>query len=560
MSRRSPHRNQIVIIPELVKQRVENKPHAARFFFYIANILYIPFYQTKFQGTPPFHRPTLVALILYGLYKGNFSADKIIDMAEDSIGATWILKGMSLPSAKTIGRVINNVLENIDLIFNQVIKLCEAFELIGKERFFIDGTKTKANASKHKAMSFGYLCDKIDKSETEIEDLMKTIIDCVTPQKDMDDKELKKLIYEESKEIYAQAKSIHRKQLQQNQKLIFGSKKSVQSDNYNHETVSENQLQIMNLIESNQDKEVLEEMESIGHQASRLETMTEAKDKLEDIYKKETDKDKVPEDKQINFTDPESQIMVTKHNGVQQCYNNFGVVDDKANIIVGTYTTNDPNDKKSLIPTIEDTIENIGTIKGITVGADAGFFSADNINYGKEKEINLYTSIPEAKSAYAKDKFEYDKENDIYICPEDQKLYPPKNPREGSKTRRYKTDNCLHCEAQSDCTRAKDGIRKIIRDLKNDPIREQATEKAKTEKGIEILTQRKSVPEPVWGNMQKQDGLIQLHYRGLDKADKEFKLRAVMHNLRKLLKVFINNPEARKEIENMGTYHSQALG
>ena len=149
------------MVSELVRQRVENKPHAARFFLYIANILYLPFYQTKIQGTIPYDRPTLVALILYGLYKGNFSADKIIDMAEDSIGATWILGGMSLPSAKTIDRVTKNLLKNIDLIFYQVIKLCDSFDLIGKERFFIDGTKTKANASKHKAMSYKYLNDKI---------------------------------------------------------------------------------------------------------------------------------------------------------------------------------------------------------------------------------------------------------------------------------------------------------------------------------------------------------------------------------------------------------------
>ena len=195
MSWRSPHRNQIALLPELVKQRVENKPHAARFFLYIANILYIPFYQTEIQGTPPYDRPTLVALILYGLYKGNFSADKIIDMSEDSIGATWILGNMSLPSAKTFRRVINDLLEHIDLIFYQVIKLCDAFDLIGKERLFIDGTKTKANASKHKAMSYKYLCDKIDKTETKIEDLMKKIITCVTDQKDMNDEELIELIY-----------------------------------------------------------------------------------------------------------------------------------------------------------------------------------------------------------------------------------------------------------------------------------------------------------------------------------------------------------------------------
>jgi transposase len=67
---------------------------------------------------------------------------------------------MSLPSAKTLSRIIDDILDNIELLFEQVICLCHAFGLIGQERMYIDGTKTKANASKHKAMSYEYLCKK----------------------------------------------------------------------------------------------------------------------------------------------------------------------------------------------------------------------------------------------------------------------------------------------------------------------------------------------------------------------------------------------------------------
>ncbi|TDO93891.1 transposase [Halanaerobium saccharolyticum] len=160
MSRRSPSRNQISLIPELVKNRIENKPHAARFFFYIASVLYLPFYETEYQGTPPYDRPTLVALILYSLYKGQFTPEEMIEFAKENLGAIWILGKMSLPSAKTLSRVIADILDNIELIFEQVICLCHTFNLIGQERMYIDGTKTKANASKHKAMSYEYMCKK----------------------------------------------------------------------------------------------------------------------------------------------------------------------------------------------------------------------------------------------------------------------------------------------------------------------------------------------------------------------------------------------------------------
>lgn len=551
----------MVLYPTLVRDRVEGKPHAARFFLYIANSLYIPFYKSNHEGTPPYDRPTLVALILYGLYKGNFSSDKIIDMAKDSIGATWILDGMTIPSYKTIDRVIKDILNNIDTIFLQVIQLCQAFNLIDDQRAFIDGTKTKANASKHKAMSYGYLCDKIDKTENEIENLMKEIIDCFNSYKDLSNEEFEELIYSQSIKIHEQAKSIHREQLKQRQRAIFSGKEPIPKTNeLKTTTVNESQLKFFDFVGQDEVEKVKETMETIGFQASRLETMQQGKNNLEEKYKKENGNKDISDSKQINFTDPESQIMVTKHNGIQQCYNNFAFVDDKANIILGTYTTNEPNDKNALVPTVENAIKNYGSIKGMEVGADSGFYSAENIKYGNKKDIDLYISIPEAESSYAKDKFEYDQQKDVYICPEGQKLQPPEKPREGSKTRMYHTKQCLNCEAQNDCTRAKDGIRKIIRNLTDDPIREKAEVKASTDKGIEILKQRKSVAEPIWGNMQRQDGLIQLHYRGLDKASREFKLRCVMHNLRKLLKVFKNNPKAQNEIENMGLYPSQAVG
>ena len=336
MSRR-PHRNNIVLFPELVRNRVENKPHAARFFLYIANILFFPFYKTKNEGTTPYHRPTLVALIFYGFFKGHISADDIIDMAEDSIGATWILGGMSIPSYKTIDRVIDNILDNIDLIFMQIIQLCQAFNLIGGERTFIDGTKTKANASKHKAMSYEYLNKKIDNTEDKIKDFFQEIMEYIDVHKDLNDKELYDLVVNESKEIHKKTQAIHRKKLKQRQKSIFSGQQPTEIKNSKFDSVPEGQLQIFEFIDSDETEEIKETMDTIGYQASRLETMKEGKENLEKKYKKENEDQEIPEDKQINFTDPESSIMVTKHNGIQQCYNNFGLVDDKAHIIVGTY-------------------------------------------------------------------------------------------------------------------------------------------------------------------------------------------------------------------------------
>jgi len=68
--------------------------------------------------------------------------------------------------------------------------------------------------------------------------------------------------------------------------------------------------------------------------------------------------------------------------------------------------------------------------------------------------------------------------------------------------------------------------------------------------GREILRQRKSVPEPVWGNMKVQDGFNQMHYRGIEKASLEFKLHCLMQNIRKLLKVYFNSRSYQEVIHS----------
>ncbi|QKY69946.1 transposase [Lentibacillus sp. CBA3610] len=71
---------------------------------------------------------------------------------------------------------------------------------------------------------------------------------------------------------------------------------------------------------------------------------------------------------------------------------------------------------------------------------------------------------------------------------------------------------------------------------------------ADSEKGKEILKQRKSVPEPVWGNIQVQDEWKQMHGRGMDNASREFKLHCVMHNIRKIVKVYFNSPSYHETV------------
>jgi hypothetical protein len=92
----------------------------------------------------------------------------------------------------------------------------------------------------------------------------------------------------------------------------------------------------------------------------------------------------------------------------------------------------------------------------------------------------------------------------------------------------------------------------------DDKLREVAKEKAQSEIGVSILKQRKSVPEPVWGNMKTQDSFVQMHFRGIEKASCEFDLRCAFQNIRKLLKVYLSSSSFQDAVHSSEFYQDSA--
>ncbi|QKY68740.1 transposase [Lentibacillus sp. CBA3610] len=194
MAQRNPDApNQIVLFQELLQDKIEHKPHAARFFSYLAEELDLTYYERLRMGAPPYTRRIVTAVIFYAMYHGHYAAQKICRFAEDSIGAQWILSGMRMPSYKTVERTIDALLAEVDRLFIQVIGICEGLSLIGRQRMHIDGTKVKANASKHKAMSYEHLTKKIDRQTNDMEALYDVIKPYIDEVEQMPDHKLKGL-------------------------------------------------------------------------------------------------------------------------------------------------------------------------------------------------------------------------------------------------------------------------------------------------------------------------------------------------------------------------------
>jgi len=539
----------MILLPELLAERVERGPHAARFFLYLAETLELDLYRVQSVGTPPYSRVTLIAVMFYAMYRGHFEYENIILFAMDSIGAQWILNGMKMPSSKTVERTVNDLLLELDSVFEQVLSLCEQQGLIGGDRGYIDGVKVQASASKHKAMSYEYLGKKIGRGKEDLRALFEALAEIINDCEDMAEEDFHDIVLEDAALVHKGLQKIHRDALAARQERVFnkdyegtpGQAQLEKADDKEAVERIKNGLDLMKHISPEKQDEALEVLNNVAFIGKRVSRMEEAKSELEDKWAAENGDKKIPGEKQINFTDSDSCIMQTKHHGVQQCYNNFALVDDKANIILGTYTSNNSTDQLGLIPCIENTEKTYGSLEGFQLGADAGFFSASNISYAMGKGIDFYASYPEAKWPYAKDKFKYDEGTDTYTCPKGNPLKAEKRSKDGSIGQYVNEDACRRCNFNKDCTKAKDGVRRIERDMDNDKLREDARKKADSAEGREILRLRKSVPEPVWGNIKTQDGFSQMHYRGIEKAGLEFRLHCLVQNIRKLLKVYIKS-------------------
>lgn len=332
------------------------------------------FYARSTQGAPPFARPTLVAVLLYAMHHGKFSAPGMLKWAKDSIGAHWLLDGMNLPGYKTIERLLHDLLAEVDTLFQQILLICEQLSLIGKERGYIDGTKIKANASKHKAMSYKYVTERLERRQQECEALFESLRGPMEALEAMTDDEMKQRITEEADKVHRLLQRHHQQMLKNREKRIFhpDAAQTGEAAQPDREALNARSTLLTHAAPEAYET-TLETLNHIAFAKQRIQKMTEAKETLETKWRETEGNKAIPDDKQIHFTDAESSIMVTKHQGVQQCYNHFALVDEKAHIILGTHTSNHASDQLGLPPTIDHAIAMYGSLKGLQLGADASF-------------------------------------------------------------------------------------------------------------------------------------------------------------------------------------------
>jgi len=301
-------------------------------------------YEREERGYPPYHPVLMVKVLLYAYCVGVYSSRRIAGKLEEDV-AFRVLGVGNFPDFRTISDFRKRHLQALTGLFVQVVRICREAGLVKLGHVSLDGTK--ANASKHKAMSYGRMKQEERKLREEIEVLLRRAEETDAAE----DRE-------------------------------YGV-----------------------------DKRGDELPEELARRESRLKKIRAAMTALEAEARGEDDKEdqkhepdqkasaeprKPKEKAQRNFTDPESKIMLDGDKAFIQGYNAQAAVEASSQVIVAAAVSNLGVDKKHVTPLVEEIVAVNGEAPA-EVSADAGFFSSNNVEWLRERGIDAYISPDKQK-------------------------------------------------------------------------------------------------------------------------------------------------------------------
>jgi transposase len=292
----------------------------------------------------------------------------------------------------------------------------------------------------------------------------------------------------------------------------------------------------------NEIKERLEDLENkITYYLEVFNKADEQEDQQEEIEKLKQQKEellkqieKLKEEKKKVYisTDPDANIIRAKE-GTIAGYNAQFSCDEKNKLIVATDVSYQANDFKQLKNMYEKTKEMLNGNKPKEVIADAGYYSADEIQKIEEEKVDAYIAEPPEQ---AKGEFIYDKQKDEYRCNQGRMLrYESQNVKKGRKVKIYRTTECDGCSVRSQCTRSKSGRIKIR--YINQGFRDEYRQKMRTEESKEKIKIRKTIVEHPIGIIKLWLGKNPILLRGIHKVKTEIQLVVFSYNILRIFNI-----------------------
>ena len=302
------------------------------------------------RGYPPYHPVMMTALLLYAYCQGIYPSRRIAKACRERVDFMAVT-GMQTPDFRTISDFRKRHMAALKELFVQVLRLCQEAGLVKLGHVALDGTKLKANASKHKAMSYG----RMKKAEPELEAIVRGWL------------------------RQAEAADLR--------------------DDQEH-GVDLNGEELPDWVRDKQRR-----LEKIREARARLQAEAQAAEKGEEKKsggpgRPRKNEPGTPKDSaQTNFTDPQSRIMKS-HDGFIQGYNAQAVVDADSQVIVAQGLTNNASDAQQLAVMVAQIKQNTGR-QARELSADAGYCSEDNLKELRRRHINGYIATGRQKHGQA---------------------------------------------------------------------------------------------------------------------------------------------------------------
>jgi transposase len=306
------------------------------------------------RGYPPYDPGMMVALLLYAYSQGMYSSRRIARGCEERLDFQAVT-ALNRPDFRTISEFRRRHLSALAALFVQVLTLCQRAGLVGLGHVAVDGTKLKANASKHKAMSYARMC----KAEPELAAEVQHWLDQATTADADEDASLGQDRRGDEAPEWMRSKQARLARIRAARAELEAEAKAAEA--------------------------------AKSDPGAKPDGTPRARRGRKPKHPPGVPKPTA----QRNFTDPESRIM-RGGDGFIQAYNAQAAVDGKAQIILAHRLTNNASDQDALVPLLDAVQANAGTLP-TEVSADSGFCSEANLAAIAERDTRGYIATGRAK-------------------------------------------------------------------------------------------------------------------------------------------------------------------
>jgi transposase len=433
------------------------------------------------KGQNAYHPQLIVSILIFAYSQGVFSSRKIEKRCKEDLSFMFIAQ-MNCPNFRVLSDFRKDHGDFFQDCFKQTVKLALELKLASLGHISLDGSKFKADTSKHKAMSYGRLQEKEQALSAEIADLIEKANRCDQDEdkayKDKTGYEIPEdLIFK--KDRLAKIKAAKRA-LEQREQLL------------NPDKAIENKKQI-----------------SFADTDARIMGKNGSFDYAYNA--------------QISV-DADLQIIVAQH--ISQ-------------------NANDKQEVEPALQALQETTgrlpEKLSADNGYWSGDNLQALehsSTDAYIATDKGEKTHKISLDSSDRKLVKADFDYHEADNTFTCPEGQVLTMKRESQNGSRVYQGSSEVCADCPLQSRCCQSAKGEARTITTDDKEPLRQQMNSKMATEAAKVVYGKRKTIVEPVFGQI-KNNGFRGFSVRGKEKVAGEFSMVCAAHNFKKIAKAIV---------------------